>query len=436
MILLPEEYSKHSAHELLTQADLGLVAFDHRLLRVLLADMPGVARYANERAAAGGDTDVAPELLQLFCQSPIADAAPFLAAVAGDFRDELPEDLLEALARLGAPALDALLAVYEKHRDDPGDLPTAIAFLKAKDPRAEAVFDAQEPDEAQFLRDIAYGDATVEPFDIFEHYPETAAPVLGGKDIKVRREFLASPDVEHRLAALSTFLDGDIPTATAKELLRIAHEDVDPEVRGVAWETMEADAKNDKKLLAEMTARLHDKSVDPRERCGLAVALAQSGDENFAATVVELFEDRATRERALQAMWRSFDNQFAPYAAKSLEDEDVDIREQAILATGYLNNAAEAPRLEKLFKDETHRDTALFAFALCTPAEVTRGRMKQLFKTIDKLADGLNEGGLGLRTLTSESGRAHDQGEQRRGCSMTHSSVIASIVDRGLILVR
>src|SRR5215203_1311975 len=43
-----------------------------------------------------------------------------------------------------------------------------------------------------------------------------------------------------------------------------------------------------------------------------------------------------------------------------------------------------------------------------------------------ELAHRLKEGGLGLRALASESGRAHDQREQRRGCSMTHSSAVPS----------
>jgi hypothetical protein len=351
--------------------------------------MPGVARYANERAADGGDTDIAPELLHLICQQPIGEAAPFLAAIAADFYDDLPEELLEALARVGAPAPEPLLDVYERKRDEPGELATALAFLKVSDPRVEAIFAEQAEEEASFLRDISTGEGASEPFDIFAQYPETAVPVLVGKPLKVRKEFLASQDATHRMAALSTFLDGKLGPGMPKALERMAREDEDPEVRGVAWETLEGEAGEDKRLLAEMRARLANPSVQPKERAGLLVALAQLGSEGYAQLADALYQDRATRARALQAMWRSFDRDFAKYAVESLEDEDPDIREQAILATGYLNQASEAARLEKLFHDDTHRDTALFAYALCAPAEVTRARMKQLFRTIDKLAGGL-----------------------------------------------
>ena len=193
MILLPEDYGNQPAYELLSLADQGLVAFDHRLLRAILADMPGVVQYADERAE-DLVTGIAPDLVQLFSQNPVPGGAKFLAALAGELREEIPEDLIEALARLGAPALEPMLAEHEKYRDDAGDLPTALAFLKVTDPRAEAIFAAQEPEEADFLRDVAHGDATVEPFDIFAGYPETAVPQLADQPLKVRREFLASTD--------------------------------------------------------------------------------------------------------------------------------------------------------------------------------------------------------------------------------------------------
>jgi SEC-C motif len=166
-----------------------------------------------------------------------------------------------------------------------------------------------------------------------------------------------------------------------------------------------------------MRERLHNGETDAKERCGLAVALSHGGDEKFPATVVELYNDRASRARALQAMWRSFNREFATYASQSLDDEDADIREQAILATGYLNQASEASRLEKLFTDETHRDTALFAYALCAPSEVTPARMRQLFKTIEKLAGALSpddaetlEQALDLRLEMHGLGPAFDTG--------------------------
>jgi uncharacterized protein YecA (UPF0149 family) len=427
VILLPGDYTKHNAHELLSAADQGLVGLDQRLIRAILAEPQGIARYAAEKSEGG--TELVMDLLHLLCQAPSAEALPFLLSLASELRDDMPEELLEAFARLGAPALAGLLDLYEEDPEGAGDLPTAIAFLKTRDERAEAVFAAQGEVDAQFLREVAHGDSVVEPYNIYAHYPEESAPTLSGLNEKQRLEFLKSPELAHRLAALSTFLDTEVKPKAAEAILEVARQDENAEVRGVAWEALESRAagngKDDKKLRAEMRARLVDSAVAPAERAGLLVAFANREEAAFAPVAQELYADRATRARALQAMWRSFDKQFLSLASESLSDEDSEIREQAILATGYLGNAAEAPKIEKLFTDDELRDTALFAYALCAPMDVTRARAKQMFRTIDKLAGGLNideaetvENALdlrlemnGLEPVFSEDEHDHDHGD-------------------------
>jgi hypothetical protein len=386
-IILPEEYPQRPVAELLAAAEEGLVGFDQRLIRVLLGDPAGVARYANEHP----ETELTAEFIDLFCQAPTPDAAPFLCGLASEFRDDLPEELIEALARVGAPALEPLLEAYEENRDDPGEIPTALAFLKVKDPRVEAVFDAQSPEDAEFLREVASGPSVSEPFDIHELYPEAASPYVGDLPLETRKEFLRSPDQGHRIAALSSFLDSEVPPGVLPDLLRAAREDPDAEVRGVAWETLDPAASEDEALLTEMIGRLNDGSVEPQERAGLAVALAAKPKvPGFGQAVETLYAGRATRARALQAMWRSLDRRFATYASQSLDDKDPEILEQAVLAAGYLGSYADAPRLEQLFEDEDQRENALFAYALCTPADVSRAHVRKLFRQIEELADGLS----------------------------------------------
>jgi hypothetical protein len=382
----PDDYARRGAAELLGAAECGTVAFDHRLLRVLLDDLSGVAAYAN----ANPESTLTAELLSIFCHAPTAEALPFLVDLARELRDEMPEELIEAFARLGEPALHPLLELYSEFRDEPGDIPTAIAFLKVRDERTDAIFNSLPEEDADFLRDIAGGEGGFEEFDIFAHYPPEAAPYLRGLSAPERLEFLSSPDRGHRLAALATFFDRDVEPEAAARIAGLAREDADAEVRGVAWEALEGALDDDPALLKEMAARLADPSVAGAERAGLAVGLARKREAcDFDAAVEQLYAEPATRARALQAMWRSFDRKWASHASRAVDDPDPEVVEQALLACGYCQSAADAGRIEKYFDDQDLRDTALFAYALCAPVDVTRSRMKQLFRRIEELAGGL-----------------------------------------------
>jgi hypothetical protein len=94
----------------------------------------------------------------------------------------------------------------------------------------------------------------------------------------------------------------------------------------------------------------------------------------------------------MESMWRSFDKQFSKYFPKHLEDPDLDVRRQAIWGTGYMGLGDEAFRLKRLFEDDELRQDALFAYALCMPGEITRGRVRRLLKKIDDVAGGLSQG--------------------------------------------
>ena len=138
--------------------------------------------------------------------------------------------------------------------------------------------------------------------------------------------------------------------------------------------------------------RIKDASLHPEERAGLAVALAQrAAKPEVRAAIEDLYKVEEVRARAIEAMWRSFDKSFEPYVKAHIEDPNREVQQQAVLATGYLNLSAEAPRLEALFQDTEAREDALFAYALCCKAEVSRAFAKKLYRQIDKLAFGLDD---------------------------------------------
>jgi uncharacterized protein YecA (UPF0149 family) len=90
-------------------------------------------------------------------------------------------------------------------------------------------------------------------------------------------------------------------------------------------------------------------------------------------------------------MARSFDKRFASYPPKHLDDPDPDIKTQAIWGIGYLDLAAEAPRLVELFEEEEFRTDALFAYALSIPGETSVGRIRALMTKVQEAAGGFRD---------------------------------------------
>lgn len=391
-MITPEQYNSATAAQLLDAYENAEIAFDHRLIRALLADIDGVAAWAAQNL----DNDILNELLELFCQKPTPAALPFLTEFARQYYDEMPEELIEAFNRLGAPSLDPLLALYEEKKEEPGEIPFALVCLHIPDPRIDAVIEsvaAADPEDGKFLREIVTGGAgEFEPYDIFQDYPEEAAPDLRYLPVPRRVEFLTSADVNYRLAAAASFIDAELDEKSIPALLTSARGDEHPMVRGLAWQALESCAASDKELRKEMAAKLADTQADFDERGGIAVALSQyMAEPGIRPAIEQLHSLPEGRARALEAMWRSFDKTFEPFVVPFLEDPDSEVRQQAILASGYLGLGSESARLEKQFQDPDFRDDALFAYALCCRTEVSRPFMKKLLRQIDKLANGLDE---------------------------------------------
>lgn len=391
-MITPEQYNSATAAQLLDAYENAEIAFDHRLIRALLADIDGVAAWAAQNL----DNDILNELLELFCHKPTPAALPFLTEFARQYHDDIPEELIEALNRLGAPSLDPLLALYEEKKEDPGEIPFALVCLHIADARIDAIVEsvaAADPEDGKFLREIITGGAgEFEPYDIFQDYPEEAAPDLRYLPVPRRVEFLTSADVNYRLAAAASFIDAELDEKSIPALLTSARGDEHPMVRGLAWQALESCVSSDKELRREMAAKLADPQADFDERGGIAVALSQHmAEPGIREAIEQLHTLPEGRARAIEAMWRSFDKTFEPFVSPFLEDPDSEVRQQAILASGYLGLGAESARLEKQFQDPDFRDDALFAYALCCRTEVSRPFMKKLLRQIDKLANGLDE---------------------------------------------
>jgi hypothetical protein len=93
----------------------------------------------------------------------------------------------------------------------------------------------------------------------------------------------------------------------------------------------------------------------------------------------------------MEAMRNSFDRTFSDYFPKHLDDSDIEVKREAIYGVGYLGITAQAEELRTFFEDDEFRSDALFAYALSVRAEVSRGRIKALFRKIEDAAFGLSE---------------------------------------------
>jgi hypothetical protein len=163
-------------------------------------------------------------------------------------------------------------------------------------------------------------------------------------------------------------------------------------VRANAWEAL-GEKADEPTIRKALKATLADESLETRVRLGALVGLAGATDDRKVVEFMRKFYDRPdTRAKALEAMWRSFDRQFAEVFPRHLDDPDEDIRRAAIWGTGYLGSGSYAGKLEALFEDEDFRADALFAYALNVPSEVSHGRIPGLFKKINEVAGGLTYG--------------------------------------------
>lgn len=443
MIVDPQQYASCSTLDLTRAAARGEVGVDHRLIRVLLdrgeAIFPDLARFL-ETESASAPIGLEPFLVDVARAARTPAALPFLAQNARVRNLNLNDELTGAFLELGPAAVDTLLQLHEE-RPDARDVCFALAALRVPDPRIlEILVSELHESPADGALDLGlYGDPAALPalekalasagddeklridletaiaecraerapepppaFDIWQEYPAEEAPDFTLLDPEDFLAFLGSPVPEYRSRAIHVLAIDPLTPPARRRIFEIAQNDPDAGVRAEAWEALE-DAGDDRAIMNALRRKADDESAPPVERAGALVALARpaADDERFRRKILELYEIPETRVRAIKAMWRSTDRRFTDYAVRHLEDPNLDIRREAIAAAGWLGAVSQVGRLEKLFQDDDVRDSALLAYALAAPGEVTPSRARRLFDRIEGLAGGLSreESTIVMKTL-------------------------------------
>ncbi|MBV9762872.1 MAG: hypothetical protein JO340_20095 [Acidobacteriaceae bacterium] len=440
MFLDPNKLAEASPAEILNAAAKGHIGLDQRFLRALVERreqaLPAVLAFA-ERDRSEDPVDLDPDLMALLRWWKTPEAVPFLIGYVKRDPDDVPDEAVEALVEIGAPALEPLLALYgELDESESGEVAFILAHLRTRDERILKILtDRLEYDlwDAVLLLRI-YGDPAArpviekaaaeldesdrelkkevsealealerrpeesaaepeqdEPFDIWELYPKQTDLPLDLLDEDERTELLQHPLAAVRAAAASSFFNRELNDAQRRGLLEVAKRDESATARARAWEALTGEVE-DAEVLRAMLKALRDSGLALEERAGLMVGLAPEADrEEVREAIVRLYEAPEGRAKALEAMWRSLHPSFRGYFAKHLDDADLETRRGAVWGVGYYGIRSELDRVRKLFDDEDLRSDALFAYALAIPAEVSRGRMKGLLARIERDANGLSE---------------------------------------------
>ena len=203
-----------------------------------------------------------------------------------------------------------------------------------------------------------------------------------------RVSVLDAPDAEYRAAAAASWVNRDLDQPVLKKLLDRARTDEDASVRAKCWQALGSEI-DDEAIHKELLAKLKDTAAPIAERAGALLGLARdAGKEPVRAYTIEFYEHPETRLQAMEAMRNSFDRSFASYFPGHLEDKDPELKREAIYGVGYLGISDRAEDLKQFFDNDEYRSDALFAYALSVRAEISRGRIKTLFRRIEDLAGG------------------------------------------------
>jgi len=439
MLLTPDRYAESTTEELLTEASLGRIGVDHAWVKALLARDP--EETARELVAFYMEMDeeiridLSAEIFHVLRALRSTVAIPVYIDLLHDAGDDDPSEIYEALAELGAAAIEPLLELHaaEEGTESQVNLEFLLAGLRVEDPRIEALLEARlavDPADAAINISL-YGkasfkekleaaigtlDATSEayehekheiefaidqfaietipdappPFDVYEAFPEVAPPVFDVLEPVEMLAFLEHPDSDTRRQAVESLGNEQLEEEDLGKIVVLAESDPEVSVRAQAWQSLAA-AIEDPAIRAKIEEKFADTEAPSAERAGAACALAEGViSDELVAGLKEFYLDPATRAMALKAMWHSLDKRFAEHFPAHLEDEDKEVQRQAIWGAGYLGIGHAAGALEKLFEDPDVRDHALFAYALSCPGEVSRGRAKSMYKKIFDLAGGLS----------------------------------------------
>jgi hypothetical protein len=431
-LITPSQFHEHSAYKLLQEAAQGRIGFDHRLLHALVDDpsktLADLVRFGVEEQE---DTPIHldDELLDVFRYLKTPDAIPFYVEYIRRDPQTLPDSLLDALYPIRQQALEPLIELYNTlEEDEAGEVAFLLASFRIHDPRILAMLldrleydagdgalclglygdpaakpalenllgtlDAEESHLRQDVLDAiqqlgrAVDDEESAKYDIWPDYPEKVGPAMEALTEVERVSLLDAPDAEYRAAAAASWINRELDENVIKKLLARARSDEDTVVRAKAWQALGSDIE-DEAIRDELLAKLTDTSAPLAERAGTLLGLAgEAGKEPVRSYAVEFYDRPETRVQAMEAMRNSFDRSFASYFPGHLDDKDPELKREAIYGVGYLGIADRAEDLRKFFDDDDYRSDALFAYALSVRAEISRGRIKALFRRIEDLAGG------------------------------------------------
>jgi HEAT repeat protein len=434
----PQHYDSVPTYDLLGAAARGRIGIDHRFLRAILdrreKAVPDLVRFAAEDHA-DDPLNLEEELISIFRHLDAPEAIDFYLKLVREDPEQVSDELVDALVKVGRPALDPLLKLYEElGEENSGDVAFLLAALRLRDarvlqiltdrleydlsdaaicmdmygdpaaiPALERALEELPQSEAQLRNELGSAiealrqpkDAPIEPpepFDIWGLYPEKASPAFDVLTEQERLDMFDSPSPELREEAVGSFFNTELPEKVKARLIQLAKNDPEPKVRGRAWETL-IDASDEPEIRRAMQAVVDNPAAPLDERAGAIVGLAGYADTPKVRKAIEdLYANPAGRAKALEAMWRSFDPVFSDYPPRHLEDADPETRRQAIWGVGQLGLTQSAPRLRTLFDDDELRADALYNYALAMPAQVSRGRVRGMLEKVDQLAGGLSPG--------------------------------------------
>ena len=423
----PDQYASTSAYVLLEAASQGFIGFDQRLIHALVDPpdrLPDILRFIQDKDFPKG---IRADLILLLRHFNPPEAVPYYIRAIEEDLEDVPDYLTDAVVAAGARMLEPLLELYNEvgeedgqeiafllaglgirddrvlnilleqleYDADAGSIPLGLYGDRAAIPHLQRILGEVAPDDTDLRRQIetAIKDiedyvppSGLEPFNIFEYYPEEAGPEFELLSEQERLTLLDNAPVEVRREAASSFSNTELTTPVRDRLLEAAQHDSDPEVRGNAWQSLR-DFEDDPKIRSAMLKVARE--GEPAERAGAVVALASGREpsEEVFELIEALYEVPEQREKALEAMWKSLDRRFQPYVLRNLEPPN--ISPNAVLGIGYLGLSSETNRLIPWFKLEEVREEALIAYAFAAPIELSRASMKPFLRRIGQLADGL-----------------------------------------------
>lgn len=433
--LSPDQYKTLSPVQLLDELAFGRVGFDHAFLDALLQD-PDAAATALAVFVSGDHeddrVDIEDQVFDLFRHLRTPLSLPFYLLQLRSQMDGVRDELIEAFAELGEPAVEPLLSLYhEVEEEEGGEVAFVLAALQLPQPRITELllgrleYDAQDAaiclgihgdiaakpaleqlldevkdrPEAQLLKtdvEEALGrlgeprDPAGRPvYNIYEHYDAFQPPFFEAMEPDESLAWLASSDPQVRLALAESIDDDVLEESVINTLIAHAGQEDDLAVRCAVWKSL-LPAEPTKSLLATLWGRLRDESIEAAERATLAVVLAKM-DYNLElkSKILDVYGDESLRPLAIEAMWYTSELEFLPLVQGHLDDEDLATRRAAILGIGFFVDTSSAPQLVPAMAIEDLRVDAIYSYALAHPGEVSRITAQKVLKHVEQVAGGL-----------------------------------------------